>query len=122
MVMARWPRPISEPASSLPASIAASTRAASKRAQARTALGLRKSTPLDLARRWAQAPGEDALLRVQPVFRLVEHHRLRPVHDLTGDLLAAVRRQAMHEQCIRLGFRHQPDIDLVALEQIVTAA
>src|SRR5437762_476918 len=33
----------------------------------------RKATPLDLARRWAQAPGEDALLRVQPVFRLVEH-------------------------------------------------
>src|SRR6186713_2137065 len=45
----------------------------------------------------AEAPGEDALLGVQPVLGLVEHDRARAVHDLVGDLLAAMRRQAMHE-------------------------
>ncbi len=66
-----------------------------------------------------QAPGQQALLGVQPVFRLVEHHRLRPVHHLVGDLLAAMGRQAMHEQRVGLGLRHQAGIDLVALEHVV---
>ena len=69
------------------------------------------------ARRWkahcavaitgVQAPGQDALLGMQAVLRLVEHHRLRPVDHLVGDLLAAMRRQAMHEHRVRLGLRHQ---------------
>ena len=68
-----------------------------------------------------QAPGQNALLCVQAVFRLVEHDRLRPVDHLVGDLVAAVGGQAMHEHRIRLRPRHQGGIDLVALEQIVAA-
>ena len=61
--------------------------------------GLRRTPRNDnlKSRLGVQAPGEHALLRVQAVFRLVEHHRLRPVDHLVGDLLAAVRRQAVHE-------------------------
>src|SRR5215218_6814092 len=70
----------------------------------------------------AEAPGEDALLGVQPVLGLVEHDRARAVHDLVGDLLAAMRRQAMHEDRLLAGGAHQPGVDLVGLEQIVTAA
>ena len=72
-----------------------------------------------LPRVGVQAPGQQALLGVQPVFRLVEHHRLRPVHHLVGDFLAAMRRQAMHEQRVGLGLGHQPGIDLIALEHVV---
>jgi len=44
-----------------------------------------------------KAPRPKSPLRVQAVFRLVEHHRLRPVDHLVGDFLAAVGRQAVHE-------------------------
>ena len=67
-----------------------------------------------------QAPGEQTLLRVQSVLSFVEHHRLRAVNDLVGDFLAAVRRQAMHEQRVGLGLRHQAGIDLVSLKDIVS--
>src|SRR3954452_18698099 len=70
----------------------------------------------------AEAPGEDALLGVQPVLGLVEHDRARAVHDLVGDLLAAMRRQAMHEDRLLAGGVHQPGVDLVGLEQVVTSA
>jgi hypothetical protein len=55
----------------------------------------------------------ESLLHVQPVFSLVPHHRLRAVDDLGGDLFAAVRRQAVHEQglgpgrCIISASTHQ---------------
>ncbi len=68
-----------------------------------------------------QAPGENALLGVQAVLRLVEHHRLRPVDDLVGHLLAPVGGQAVHEQRVGLGAGHQPVIDLVGLQQVVPA-
>ena len=42
-----------------------------------------------------QQPGQQRLLRVQPVLGLVEHRAGRAVHHLVGDLLAAVRRQAV---------------------------
>src|SRR5258707_4707257 len=38
-----------------------------------------------------QAPGEDALLGVQSVFRLVEHHRLRSIDHVGCHFLAAMR-------------------------------
>src|SRR5580693_2673814 len=66
-----------------------------------------------------KAPGQNPLLRVQPVLGLVEHHRLRAVDHLVGDLLAAMGRQAVHEDGVGLGARHQPRIDLIALEQVV---
>src|SRR5947209_16375284 len=50
-----------------------------------------------------EAPGQYALLGMQPVFRLVEYHRLRAVDHVVRDLLAAVRRQAVHEDRVRLG-------------------
>jgi hypothetical protein len=51
-----------------------------------------------------QAPGEDALLRVQAVLGLVEHDRLRPL----GDLVAAMGGQAVQEQRIGLGRLREP--------------
>jgi hypothetical protein len=38
---------------------------------------------------------------MQAVLRLVEHHRLRPVDHLVGDFLAAMGRQAVHEDGVR---------------------
>ena len=69
--------------------------------------------PLAPATPSAQTPREDALLRVQPVLRLVEHDRTGTVDHLGGNLLAAMRRQTMHEQRLRLRRFHQGDIDLV---------
>src|ERR1022692_4563056 len=42
--------------------------------------GEQKSLP-----RRVKAPGQNALLRVQAIFGLVEHHRLRAVDHLVGD-------------------------------------
>lgn len=50
-----------------------------------------------------KTPGQNALLRVQAVFGLVKHDRLRAVDHLVGDLLAAMGGQAVHEQ--RVGLR-----------------
>lgn len=38
----------------------------------------------------AKAPGENGLLGMQPVFRLVEHNRLRPVDHFIGHFLTAM--------------------------------
>src|ERR1700676_1713819 len=62
-----------------------------------------------------KTPRQNTLLRVQAILGLVEHHRLRAVDHLVGDLVAAMRRQAMHEQCVRFRQRHQLGIDLVHL-------
>src|SRR5262245_37277545 len=56
--------------------------------------GRTPGTDLD---RSAEAPGEDALLGMQAIFGLFEHHGPRTVDDLGRHLLSAVRRQAMHE-------------------------
>ena len=69
-----------------------------------------------------QAPGQDALLRVQPVLGLVEDHGLRSVHDLVRDLLAAMGGQAMHEDRVLVGHAHQRAVDLIGLQQVVAAA
>ena len=60
-----------------------------------------------------QTPAHHRLLRMQPVFRLVEHHRVRAVHHGAGHLVIPVRRQAMHEQRIGLGMGHQPVVHLI---------
>src|SRR4051812_48313007 len=46
------------------------------------------STRIRLLTHRVETPGQDAFLRVQPVFGLVEHHRLRAVDHFVGDLLA----------------------------------
>src|ERR1700747_3584700 len=66
-----------------------------------------------------QAPGQYPFLRVQAIFGFTEDHRMGAIHHFVGDLLATMRRQAMHEDGIRLGARHEPAVDLVALEHVV---
>ncbi len=39
---------------------------------------------------------------MEAVFGFVEHRRLRPVDDLVGDFVAAMRRQAMQEYGVRI--------------------
>src|SRR3954468_16642411 len=73
----------------------------------------------ELRPRLTQAPGENALLHMQPVFRLVPDDRLRAVDDSCRHLFAALRREAMHEYGLRLGFCHQPLIHAVRGEQVV---
>src|SRR5215467_3089551 len=68
-----------------------------------------------------QAPGQNAFLGVQAVLGLVEHNRMRPIDHLVRDFLAAMRRQAMHENRARIGQCHQTGVDLIALEQVVAA-
>ena len=51
-------------------------------------IGTQCSTPIKLPRHQAK----HRLLGVQPVFRFVEHHRMRSVDHLVGHLLAAMRR------------------------------
>jgi hypothetical protein len=53
------------------------------------------------------APGEDGFLGVDAVFRLVPDQALRAVDDLVGDLLAAVRRQAVQEDRVLGRLAHQ---------------
>src|SRR5690606_7787398 len=48
----------------------------------------------------AEHPAQDRLLDVKAVLGLVEHHRLRAVDHLVGDLVATVRRQAVHEKSV----------------------
>src|SRR5882724_13144098 len=67
----------------------------------------------------AQAPGEDALLRVQAVLGLVPDRRLRAVDDAGRHLLTAVDRQAVHEDGIGLRHRHHAFVDAVAGQQVV---
>src|SRR4051794_41703794 len=73
----------------------------------------------ELRPRLTQAPGENALLHMQPVFRLVPDDRLRAVDDSCRHLIAALGWEAMHEYGLRLGFCHQPLIHAVRGEQVV---
>ena len=54
---------------------------------------------------------------MQPVLRLVPHHRLGPIDNRVGDLLAAVGRKAVQEERIRGGPRHQGVVDLEGGEE-----
>ena len=66
-----------------------------------------------------ETPGQNALLHVQAIFGLVEHHRLRTVDHLVGDFVAAMGGEAVHEQRVRFCKRHQPGVDLVRFQEIV---
>src|SRR3990167_9349922 len=67
----------------------------------------------------SQEVQDDALLRVEPVLRLIEHHALRPVEDRIRDLLPAMRRQAVHDERLPTGEAEQRVVDLVALEGLL---
>jgi hypothetical protein len=56
---------------------------------------------------------QDGFLGVQAVFRLVEHDRPVTVHDGVGDLLAAVRGQAMHHDGVFRRFLQKLIVDLI---------
>ncbi len=51
----------------------------------------------------AREHGENRLLHMQAVLRLVENYTARIVEHLLGHLLARVGRQAVHEERIRFG-------------------
>src|SRR5687767_13948456 len=55
---------------------------------------------------------EQRLLRMQAVLRLVPDGALRPVDDLGGDFLAAMRRQAVHEERVLFRRAHHLRVDL----------
>src|SRR5688572_26279535 len=71
-----------------------------------------------IAERASEQIEDDRFLRVQPVLGLVEHDRLRAVHDAVGDLLAPVRGQAVHHQRGGLGEADHGLVDLVAAERL----
>ena len=48
--------------------------------------------------------GHDALLNVKAVFGLVEGNAAIPVHDLIGNLFAAVGGQVVHNESLGRGF------------------
>src|ERR1700730_7290810 len=54
---------------------------------------------------------------MQPILGFVEYDGLRTVHHLVGDLLAAMGRQAMHEDRVLARGGHQFCVDLVGRKQ-----
>src|SRR5229473_5182173 len=61
---------------------------------------------------------EECLLHVQAVLRFVEDRGLRTVEDARRDLLAAVRGQAMQDDGVRAGARHELLVEHVARESL----
>src|SRR6516164_1738085 len=72
-----------------------------------------------LKRELTETPGEDTLLGMQPVLCLVPDDRLRAINDPGSDFFAALCRQAMHEDGVRLGMRHQLLVDAVPGQHVV---
>ena len=66
----------------------------------------------------SQQLDEEALLDVQPVLRLLPDQAAWAVHHRRGDLLATVRRQAMHGDHVGPGGVEQCVVDLVAGEGV----
>src|SRR5512136_99181 len=58
----------------------------------------------------------DRFLDVQPVFGLVEHHRVRSVHDLIGDLFPPFGREAVHHQTVWRRLFQERAVNLVLFE------
>src|SRR5262249_13483116 len=67
-----------------------------------------------------QQPLQQGLLGVHAVAGLLEGDALLAVEHLAGHLLAAVRRQAVHEAGLRRSLGHQRRVDLEALERLDT--
>src|SRR5512145_30649 len=71
-----------------------------------------------IVERAAEELEDDRLLRVQPVLRLVERDRPRAVEHGVGDLLPAVRGQAVHDEGGRFGEAEHRLVELVAAERL----
>ena len=63
-----------------------------------------------------QQPHHHGLLRVEAILGLVEHDRLRPIDDLVGDFLAAMRGQAVHHERVARGALEHRLVQLKFLE------
>src|SRR2546421_7079216 len=63
--------------------------------------------------RLGDEPGQEGLLRMQPVLRLVPHGGVRTIDHLVGDLLAPVRGQAVQHQDVLLRPGHHGIVDAV---------
>src|SRR5690348_2330343 len=61
---------------------------------------------------------EQGFLDVQPVLRFVPYARLRTFDHLGRDLFAAVRRQAVQENGLRVGELHELAVHRVAAERV----
>ncbi len=67
----------------------------------------------------AEAPRQNGLLRMEPVFRLVPHDRLGSVDHRCRDLVAPVGGQAVHEDRVVRGLFHERLVDRVGPEQLL---
>ena len=55
----------------------------------------------------AQKHQQERLLRMQPVFRLIEDDRVGAFHHFVGNFFAAFGREAVHKCRMRLRFRQE---------------
>ena len=62
-------------------------------------------------------PFQNRLLRRQAISGLVEYHRVRPLEDIFGNLLATVRRQTVQHQMIRMRLRQRLGVELISLKR-----
>src|SRR5690606_19377330 len=68
----------------------------------------------------AEAPIKNPLLGVEAILGFVPDHRLRAVDNTGRHLVAAMGRQAMHEDSTRIRLGHQRIVDLEAPQLLVT--
>src|SRR5256712_3741885 len=66
-----------------------------------------------------EEPGQDRLLRMQTVLRLIEDDGLGPVDHLVRDLESSMGRQAMHHDRILLRVIDECGVDLVQAEHLL---
>src|SRR5271165_4704874 len=67
-----------------------------------------------------QQQNKNGFLNVQAVLRLVEDHGTRRIDDRFGDLVAAMRRQAVHEHRVPGGIGEQILVHLVGRENLAS--
>src|SRR2546430_5582243 len=66
-----------------------------------------------------EEPGQDRILRMQTVLRLIEDNGLGPVDHLVGDLESSMGRKAMHHDRILLRVIDEGGVDLVQAEHLL---